>query len=80
MTCPTGRGHALILKYRNLQQALGSEVLNVARDGGGFLQSAKDYLANESFKTAKPQVIVWELPERMLSAPLSELEKQGLPL
>ena len=61
-----------------LQQALGSDVLNVARDGGGFIQSAKDYLANEAFKTAKPQVIVWELPERMLSAPLSPAEKQGL--
>lgn len=61
-----------------LQQALGSDVLNVARDGGGFIQSAKDYLANESFKAAKPQVIVWELPERMLSAPLSPTEKQGL--
>jgi alginate O-acetyltransferase complex protein AlgJ len=63
-----------------LQQVLGTEVLNVARDGGGFIQSAKDYLVNESFQTAKPQVIVWELPERMLSAPLSDAEKQGLPL
>ena len=63
-----------------LQQALGTEVLNVARDGGGFIQSAKDYLSNESFQTEKPQVIVWELPERMLSAPLSDVEKQGLSL
>ena len=63
-----------------LEQALGADVLNVARDGGGFIQSAKDYLANESFKTAKPQIIVWELPERMLSAPLSESEKQGVSL
>lgn len=63
-----------------LQQALGAEVLNVARDGGGFIQSAKDYLSNESFQTEKPQVIVWELPERMLSAPLSDVEKQGLSL
>jgi len=61
-----------------LQQALGTEVLNVARDGGGFIQSVKDYLANESFQTAKPQVVVWELPERMLSAPLSDVEKQAL--
>ncbi len=76
-----GTSYSLRANFQGyLQQALGSEVLNVARDGGGFLQSAKDYLANESFKTAKPQVIVWELPERMLSAPLSELEKQGLPL
>ena len=63
-----------------LQQALGAEVLNVARDGGGFIQSAKDYLADESFKTAKPRVLIWEVPERMFSAPLTDAERQGLPL
>jgi alginate O-acetyltransferase complex protein AlgJ len=63
-----------------LQQALGAEVLNVARDGGGFIQSAKDYLADESFKTAKPRVLIWEVPERMFSAPLTDIERQGLPL
>lgn len=60
------------------QQALGAEVLNVSRDGGGFIQSAKDYFADESFKSTKPQVIVWEVPERMFSAPLSDPEKQAL--
>lgn len=63
-----------------LQQALGAEVLNVARDGGGFIESAKDYLADESFKTAKPRVLVWEVPERMFSVPLTDSEKRGLPL
>lgn len=63
-----------------LQQALGVEVLNVARDGGGFIQSAKGYFTDDSFRTTKPQVIVWELPERMLSAPLSDQEKEGLSL
>lgn len=63
-----------------LQQALGAEVLNVARDGGGFIESAKDYLADDSFKTAKPRVLIWEVPERMFSAPLTDSEKHGLPL
>lgn len=61
-----------------MQQALGAEVLNVARDGGGFIQSAKDYLADESFKTTPPRVIVWEIPERVFSAPLTDAEKQLL--
>lgn len=61
-----------------LQQALGAEVLNAAKDGAGFMASAKAYFADDAFKTAKPQLIVWELPERMLSAPLNEAEKQGL--
>ncbi|MBU3900579.1 MAG: cell division protein FtsQ [Gammaproteobacteria bacterium] len=66
--------------HGHFQQALGAEVLNVSRDGGGFIQSAKDYFADESFKSAKPQVIVWEVPERVFSAPLSDPEKQALSL
>jgi hypothetical protein len=46
----------------------------VARDGGGFIQSAKDYFADESFKVAKPRIIIWEIPERMFSAPLTDAE------
>ena len=66
--------------HGSLQQALGTDVLNVARNGGGFIQSAKDYLADESFKTAKPRIIVWEVPERMFAAPLTDAEKQGIQL
>ena len=55
-----------------LQQALSAKVLNTAKDGGGFLQAATEYFKDEAFKTAKPQVVVWELPERFLSAPLTD--------
>ena len=55
-----------------LQQALSTEVLNVAKDGGGFLQSAAEYFNDESFQSSKPQLVVWELPERMLPAPLTQ--------
>jgi alginate O-acetyltransferase complex protein AlgJ len=65
--------------HGHLQEALKADVLNVAKDGGGFLQSMKDYVQDESFKTAKPQLIVWEVPERVFSAPLSDDEKKGLP-
>lgn len=61
-----------------LQQALGAEVLNVARDGGGFIQAAKSYLADESFQTSKPQVIVWEVPERVFSPTLTDAEEKGI--
>ncbi|WP_194723911.1 alginate O-acetyltransferase AlgX-related protein [Noviherbaspirillum malthae] len=53
-----------------LQEALGVAVLNAARDGSGFLQAAEDYLRNEAFTSDKPQMIIWELPERFLQAPL----------
>jgi alginate O-acetyltransferase complex protein AlgJ len=63
-----------------LQQALGAEVLNAAKDGGGFIQSIQAYLNDDAFRTQKPQVIVWEVPERVFSGPLSDAEKKGLPL
>jgi hypothetical protein len=41
-------------------------VLNAAKDGGGFLQAATLYLKDEAFRSNKPTVLVWELPERFL--------------
>ena len=54
-----------------LQQALSAKVLNAAKDGGGFLQAATDYFKDDAFQSAKPLLVVWELPERMLPAPLA---------
>ncbi|NEX61076.1 alginate O-acetyltransferase AlgX-related protein [Noviherbaspirillum galbum] len=53
-----------------LQEALGVSVLNAARDGAGFLQSIEEYLRNEAFQSDKPKLIIWEVPERFLQAPL----------
>ena len=53
-----------------LQEALSCEVLNAARDGAGFLQSMKDYVKDDAFRTAKPNLIIWEVPERFLTLPL----------
>jgi alginate O-acetyltransferase complex protein AlgJ len=58
--------------HGHLQQALSVKVLNTAKDGGGFLQAATEYFKDDAFKISKPQVIVWELPERFLSAPLEQ--------
>lgn len=56
-----------------LQQALGARVLNAARDGSGFFQSANEYFRDESFRTSPPKVVIWEIPERVLS------EKAAIP-
>ena len=55
-----------------LQEATSCEVLNVARDGAGFLQSMASYLKDDAFKTARPALIVWEIPERFLTLPLDD--------
>ncbi|MDT8989292.1 hypothetical protein RQP54_00290 [Curvibacter sp. APW13] len=60
-----------------LQQALSRKVLNVSKDGGGFLQATTAYLKDEAFTSAPPNVLVWELPERFLYRPLGE-EKDWL--
>jgi alginate O-acetyltransferase complex protein AlgJ len=53
-----------------LQQALSSKILNTAKDGGGFLQAVTAYLTDEAFRSSKPKVLIWELPERFLLTPL----------
>lgn len=60
-----------------LQQALSRKVLNVSKDGGGFLQASTQYLKDEAFASAPPAVLVWELPERFLYRPLTD-EKDWL--
>ena len=60
------------------EQALSAKVLNTGKDGGGFIQGMADYLADDAFKTAKPKLIIWELPERFMTPKLDEREKQGL--
>jgi alginate O-acetyltransferase complex protein AlgJ len=58
--------------HGRLQEFLSAKVLNTAKDGGGFLQAMTTYLKDESFRSAKPQVLVWEIPERMLQSPLKD--------
>ena len=57
-------------------------MLNAAKDGGGFLQATTAYLKDESFQSAKPDVLVWEIPERFMLAALDGeptwLAKAGL--
>ena len=55
--------------HGRLQQALAAEVLNTAQDGGGFLTAMTEYLKDEAFRTAPPEVLIWEVPERLLPAP-----------
>ena len=58
-----------------MQQALSSKVLNTAKDGGGLLQAATAYLTDEAFRSSKPKVLIWEVPERFLMAKLEDEPK-----
>lgn len=79
----TGTSYSLRGNFHGfLQQALSAKVLNAAKDGGGLLQATTGYLTDDAFRTAKPKVLVWEVPERFLYTKLDDepkwLEKVGL--
>ena len=50
-----------------LQEALGARVLDASKSGGGFFESANEYFSNEAFRASPPKVVIWEIPERVLS-------------
>ncbi len=63
----TGTSYSLRGNFHGfLQQALAAKVLNAAKDGGGFLQAITDYLKDDSFRLAKPKLLIWEVPERFV--------------
>jgi alginate O-acetyltransferase complex protein AlgJ len=79
----TGTSYSLRGNFHGfLQQALSVKVLNTAKDGGGLLQAGASYLTDNAFQSAKPKILVWEVPERFLYPKLSDetiwLEKVGL--
>ncbi|NDP48472.1 MAG: hypothetical protein GZ085_08815 [Sulfuriferula multivorans] len=68
----TGTSYSLRGNFHGfLQQALAAKVLNVAKDGGGLLQATTEYLTDESFRSARPTVLVWEVPERFMFTKLA---------
>lgn len=72
----TGTSYSLRANFVGfLQQALSAKVLNAAKDGGGFLLATTQYLKDDAFRTAKPKVLIWELPERFLWSQLAEEPK-----
>lgn len=79
----TGTSYSMRGNFQGyLQEFLAAKVLNTAKDGGGFLQAITAYLKDDAFKAAKPKVLIWEVPERMLRSPLEDeatwVAKSGL--
>lgn len=52
-----------------LKLALDADVLNVASEGEGPFAPMREYLASETIRDPKPQLVVWEIPERYLTLP-----------
>lgn len=69
----TGTSYSLRGNFHGfLQQALSAKVLNAAKDGGGLLQATTAYLTDDAFKSSRPKVLIWEVPERFLYTKLDD--------
>ncbi|GGN44065.1 alginate O-acetyltransferase AlgX-related protein [Deinococcus daejeonensis] len=55
-----------------LATALGSEVLNMAREGKGPIVPMREYLTSPERKDNPAQIVVWEIPERFLRVEYKE--------
>ena len=49
-----------------LEQALGSELINAAQEGKGPIIPMREYLKSQNRTDNSPQVVIWEIPERFL--------------
>ncbi|HEY0294500.1 MAG TPA: cell division protein FtsQ [Bordetella sp.] len=63
-----------------LAMALGSGVNNFARDGGMFGGAAQAYFPSQAYTQTPPKLIVWEVDERDLQAPLLPADAVAVPL
>lgn len=54
-----------------LSHSLQTPVANMSKDGGGFSRAAHEYFRSSAYKQTPPKVVIWEIPERDLQAPLN---------
>ena len=56
-----------------LEKALGAPVTDFSKDGGEFSGGANNYFKNLAFKDTPPKLLIWEIPERDIQTPYSEV-------
>ena len=61
-----------------LEHRLDAPVANLAKDGGDFAGAATAYFAGKTFRSDPPRVVIWEVPERVIEAPVKEIERTWL--
>lgn len=57
-----------------LAAELAAPIADMAREGAGFAGAAIPYFADGAFTATPPRVVIWEIPERILDAPLTAQE------
>lgn len=59
-----------------LQAQLETIIPNIALEGGGFWRAANQYFESAAFLKTPPKILIWEVPERMIQAPI-ELDESS---
>lgn len=59
-----------------LREELGSDLLIAAQAGEGPYPPMAEYLASKAYRTARPELVLWEIPERYLDQPWQKDESQ----
>ncbi|MFA6970386.1 MAG: hypothetical protein WC208_03190 [Gallionella sp.] len=59
-----------------LEHSLGEPVANLAKDGGDFAGAAIAYFGGATFRSNPPKIVIWEVPERVIEAPIKETERK----
>ena len=49
-----------------IEKELKAKIANLARNGGDFSGAMNAYLVSMAFKKTPPQLVIWEIPERVL--------------
>ncbi|WP_159999848.1 alginate O-acetyltransferase AlgX-related protein [Roseomonas sp. 18066] len=62
--------------HGRLQQALESTVVNYGQAGGAFSGAAAAYFDSEAFRDTPPKLVIWEMPERALVQPISDMDRK----
>lgn len=61
-----------------LEHYLNEPLASLAKDGGDFSGSALSYFSSSSFRDNPAKMIIWEVPERMIEKPVTQLERDWL--
>lgn len=55
-----------------IEKELNAKIANLARNGGDFSGAMNAYLSSVAFKKTPPQLVIWEIPERVLQQKASK--------
>lgn len=60
-----------------LEHRLGEAVANFSKEGGNFFGAAAAYFGSREFRDSPPELLIWEIPERVIEMPVTREESDS---